>query len=138
MKSINRIFGLRWLCLFAVLLISIPVWADSAPGKRIAYRRVYAPMDRLADWPRGKGLYKPMDATAFERWASGESIENESPQVTDAQFSAILEDEDQLTGEMALQIDSPSTELKVLPLSPCEVALADLEWSNTERVFLLK
>ena len=130
MKSINQIFGLRWLCLFAVLLISIPVWADSAPGKRIAYRRVYAPVDRLADWPRGKGLYKPMDATAFERWASGESIQNESPQVTDAQFSAILEDDDQLTGEMALQIDSPSTELQVLPLSPCEVALADLEWEQ--------
>ena len=130
MKSINRILGLRWLCLFAVLLISSLGWADSAPGKRIAFRRVYAPVERLADWPRGKGLYKPMDAIAFERWASGESIQNESPQVTAAQFSAILENEDQLTGEMALQIDSPSTELQVLLLSPCEVALADLEWEQ--------
>ena len=130
MKSINPILSLRWLCLFAVLLISVPVWGDSVTGKRIAYRRVYAPVDRLADWPRGEGLYKPMDATAFEQWASGGSIRYESPQVTDAQFSAILQDDDQLTGEMALQIDSPSPEMLVLPLSPCEVALADLEWEQ--------
>ncbi len=33
-------------------------------------------------------------------------------------------------GEVALQIESPSEEVRVLPLDPCEVALADLEWEQ--------
>ena len=134
MKLVKSVLN-RWSLGLLMALITIPLWGDGTSGKRIAYRRIYAPVDRLADWPRGKTIYKPMDADDFERWASGGEIHNAKPQVTHAQFSAVLEGKNQLTGKIALQIQSPSEETHVLPLSPFGVALADLEWErDTERV----
>ena len=33
----------------------------------LRFRRVYAPADRLKDWPRGNTRYVPMSVTEFER-----------------------------------------------------------------------
>ena len=54
------------LTLAMVLLASHPNPGSPDDGA-IKFRRIYAPLDRLADWPRGENIYKPMDAAAFER-----------------------------------------------------------------------
>jgi len=49
-------------------------WARAEPPKDrptgseiIRFRRVYAPADRLKDWPRDQVRYVPMEKTEFER-----------------------------------------------------------------------
>ena len=134
MIFVNSVFC-RWSLGLLMSLISVSVWADDTPDKRITYRRIYAPVDRLADWPRGETIYKPMDAGEFARWATGGKLQDTAPQVTHAQYSAVLEGKNQLTGEMLLEVRSPSEETHVLPLSPFGIALAGLEWErDTERI----
>ncbi len=131
MNLLNLLYRL-WFPCFLVVVVANWVCADDTLDSRISYRRIYAPVDRLADWPRGNAIYKPMDAAAFERWASGEGIAKELPQITQATFSAMLEGKDTLAGKMSFQIDAPSEETHALPLTPCGVALADLEWEQGE------
>ena len=131
MNLLNLLLRL-WFPCFLVAVVANWVCADDTLDSRISYRRIYAPVDRLADWPRGNAMYKPMDAAAFERWASGEEVTKELPQITQATFSAMLEGEDTLAGKMSFQIDAPSEETHALPLTPCGVALADLEWEQGE------
>ena len=79
----------RLLCL-AMLMLLIPLCgaAEETAAKDTAFRRVYAPANRLADWPRGRDIYKPIDAEMFERWASGAAIQQQLPQIRDIFFSS--------------------------------------------------
>tara|TARA_Y100001933_G_scaffold55150_2_gene54641 strand:- start:45306 stop:52541 length:7236 start_codon:yes stop_codon:yes gene_type:complete len=113
-----------------VLLCAAPLLGDDDASRPITYRRIYTPLNRLADWPRGDTLYKPMDAASFERWSRGNVTQKKIPQVTNAYFSAMLEDENQLSGEVVLEIVSPVKEMLAFPLEPCGVALSDLSWDR--------
>ena len=129
MKLLQSIARLLYLAML-ILLIPLCAAAEETATKDTAYRRVYAPANRLADWPRGRDIYKPIDAEMFERWASGAAIQQQVPQIRDIFFSAKLADQDQLTGEVEVRIESPQSGVSVLPLGPCEIALTDLYWEQ--------
>ena len=122
--------GFRFGLTLAVVLLMPYSSLGSPNDKAVKFRRIYAPIDRLADWPRGENIYKPMDAAAFERWARGSASQREIAQLTHADFSAALGKDGQLFGEIAMEVQSPAEQVVALPLEPCGVALADLYWDR--------
>ncbi|MEC8338297.1 MAG: hypothetical protein VXZ84_09165 [Planctomycetota bacterium] len=119
----------------ALVLLASYSSHGSPDDNAVRYRRIYAPLDRLADWPRGENMYKPMDAAAFERWAGGGTSQREMAQVTHADFSATLNEDGALSGEMALEVQSPVDQVVALPLEPCGIALTNLYWDrNNEKI----
>ena len=81
--------------------------AESAAELR--FQRIYAPADRMTDWPTGEGRYLPMEKDEFDRLLSlaQSSVANGqgvfSAQIAAAEYRASLTDEQLLNGQASIE-----------------------------------
>jgi hypothetical protein len=103
--------------------------ADALPDARV--RRVFAPADRMDDWPLGSGRYLPVDGAEFDRQLSAlqESAARmaASPQVVRATYEARLSEGLVLTGQAVLDIAHKGPRA-LLSLAPCGLAVSKAVW----------
>jgi len=104
-------------------------------NSQLQFRRVYAPVDRLADWPKGNAVYKPIDASVFERLVTRLGVpptDAAAAQIVNSEYTAQLQSDDLLVGEVTMEVRSLSDRPVMMPLTPCEIALSDPEWEDAD------
>ncbi|MES1213716.1 MAG: hypothetical protein ABUL64_03940, partial [Singulisphaera sp.] len=113
-----------------------PREVPSAPAAaRLRFRRVYAPADRVQDWPRGTTRYVPVEGEDFERLlrAAQELGETSPPAaaLTRADYTAQLDDRGTLHGSLAWDVERSGLTPAPLPMAPLSLALKALRWSDS-------
>jgi hypothetical protein len=108
-----------------------------APVEPLKFRRIYAPADAVADWPRGVDRYLPVDASEFERLAkaarapTGSGPSAPTARFGSAEFLGQLGDDNVLRGTGSLEIQkADSSETPLAPFSPCNLAIERVTGSN--------
>ena len=119
-----------------------PAQTGGTPGGRQAtdplrFIRVYAPADRLQDWPRGDVKYVPMEPKEFERLLSvaqsaGPGLRRSVAGVAAARYHARLADDRLVDGEATLEIFHVAAGGVLLPLAPCGLAVHNPRWAGAE------
>ena len=107
--------------------------AEQAGELPLDFRRVYAPLDRLSEWPAGSTVYKPINANDFERLVTrflGPPTDTTLAQIVSSKYTAHLQGADLLVGEVTMEVRSRSDRPVMMPIMPCEIALADPEWED--------
>jgi hypothetical protein len=101
----------------------------------MSFHRVYAPADRIDEWPRGTVRYVPMDREAFERTvaeiaAEAKAPANQDTQVERAVYTARLDDAGGLRGSVELSISHKAEQSVLLPLGKCDLTLTAAAWTH--------
>ena len=119
-----------------------PAQTGDAPGGRQAtdplrFIRVFAPADRLQDWPRGDVKYVPMDAAEFERrlaivQAPAPDGQRSVSSVVACRSHARLADDRLVDGEATLEVFHAAPGGVLLPLDPCGLAVHNPRWAGAE------
>ena len=128
-----------WLLWIASATGSLTACAAGAePGEgtegALQIRRVYAPADRLKDWPFGPSRYLPVDASEFERlWGSVQQAGAARPspsgaRVATALYRARLGNQPFLAGEAVLEIVQQGSTPVLMPLDPCGLTIGTAQW----------
>lgn len=124
------------LLLLAGILLSYaaqPTFADDDPPAELRFRRVFAPEDRLKNWPLGNGKYLPIDADEFDRMIEAEqSRAAKSPltpgaAIVSARYEAKLV-EDHFAGQASANIVLAGAASAMLPFEPCNLAIRRATW----------
>ena len=130
--------------LLAVLLLFTAVRAapcaddvrpdDEETAGALRFRRVFAPADRMQDWPKGAVKYLPVEAAEFERLLStarsltpGNQVQM-AARIAVAQYTAALDGDHAIRGEATLQIVHAVKDPVLLSLDPCNLALGSPRW----------
>jgi hypothetical protein len=120
---------------FTWLGIAVPAaWAAQAEPAPIAVRRVYAPADRLTEWPLGTERYLPLEAAEFERLLAAARASATGPdaalavRLTAAEYRARLEGEQLVDGQAELQVESTAPAGGLLPWGGTDLALTQPAW----------
>ena len=130
MQRWRLLFGLvaACICLPAAAFCAEPS-ADALPDARV--RRVFAPADRMDDWPLGNGRYLPVDGAEFDHQLSSlqESAARmaAAPQVVRATYDARLSEGLVLMGQAVLDIAHKGPRA-MLSLAPCGLAVSKAVW----------
>jgi len=152
-RSAPSILSIVWLLAAAALgtfahAAELPAQPPGGESQgALQFRRVYAPADRVEDWPWGKGRYLPMDAARFERllaaarntaadarppaaagWANGRyqaRLVGYGPGSSD--LLALTD------GKATLQVIHTADNPVLLPLDPCGLAVTGARWGSTEK-----
>jgi hypothetical protein len=108
---------------------------DSTAGGGVSFHRVYAPADRIDEWPRGSVRYVPMDRDAFERTVAEIAAEAKAPanaktRVERAIYSARLDAAGVLRGSAELTISHTAEQPVLLPLGECNLTLISAAWTH--------
>ena len=104
------------------------------PVEPISFRRVYAPADRLKDWPYGNVTYMPIEAAEFERLLEvvGSAIPGTrtsfAAQVTAARYEARLVGGQWIEGTARLDVVHSGESAALMPLDPCGLAVGKARW----------
>ena len=122
----------------AMVLCGLPAAAqetESIVDSPLRFRRVYAPVDRLKDWPRGDVRYVPMSLAEFGRLAgtvaSGAAGGGMSLAATlaTAEYRARLEDNRLTDGEATIDVVFTGTAPARVALDPCVLAISESTWA---------
>ncbi len=137
-----------WLILLAAasatLGAAILSAADSgAKSAAVAmlFHKVYAPADRIDEWPRGSVRYVPMDRAEFERIVAEMADEATSPanregRVEAATYSARLGADGVLRGRGELKVHHASSRGVLLDLGKCDLAIDNATWEDANDAVL--
>jgi len=113
--------------------------AEDDAVKPLRYRRIFAPADRVQDWPRGRVRYVPVDGEEFERLIKAAQDQPGgvggvlAAALIRAEYSAEFDGVDTLTGSARCEIRHTTRSRTVLPLAPFGFALRRAWWrSETE------
>ena len=108
---------------------------SSSPNpESMRFRRVFAPADRLEDWPRDTARYVPLEREEFENLVrqAGERADQSqavAPQTpTAARYSARLLGDSLVDGEALYDVAAPPTVPSTVWLAPCNLALSEPAW----------
>ena len=115
-------------------------WVNAADNVRPAstspplrFRRIYAPIDRVQDWPTGSARYVPVDGEEFERLVrSAQGSQGSAPPAATlvrAQYDAQL-DGDQLSGTLQWDVEriEHADSDSFVSLAPMNLALGPGRW----------
>lgn len=100
----------------------------------LAVRRVYAPADRMPQWPMGQQRYLPIDAAEFERLLTSARASSTGPdaglavRLSSAEYRARLEGEQLVDGQAEWTVETSTSQGGLLPLSGTNLALAQPGW----------
>ena len=133
-----------WLALLTASAAAAPPDAQGAGaakeegGQPLRFRRVFAPADRMTDWPRGEWKYLPIDAAEFERLLS--SVRNAAAgagapsgvRIVMARYTARWEAAQTLRGEATWEIAAAGGVTALLALDPCNLALGKARWLGAD------
>lgn len=106
----------------------------SSSLEAIRFRRVFAPADRLQDWPRDNARYVPMAREEFETLvrdamqAADRSHAAAPPTPVSARYSARLLGDSLVDGEAVYEVATPTAGPFTVWLDPCNLALAEATW----------
>lgn len=130
--SLHR-WGAVWTVLLATCLLgAAPASRGSADDadEPIRFNRVFAPIDRIDDWPRGDGRYIPMHADAFEALLAGsrETDAEHEPKIVAADYRARFDGETLLRGKASFQVEHHGTSDQLLSLGQCDWAIGKAVW----------
>jgi hypothetical protein len=120
--------------LVGIAPIACAVAANEEPPATIRFLRVFAPEDRMKEWPLGEERYLPVDAAEFERLAAGaQSHASKVPGATIdlARYEAKLTN-DQLVGEAAMNVSLVGSTPAMLTFEPCNLALGACTWNAAD------
>ena len=138
-RRVSGRIAVGWLSAAAALLACCASQgADPPPGENSAapafpFRRIFAPADRVADWPRGQTNYLPIESAEFERLirlveGAGAASELGSAQLVSANYEAQLVDDDTLVGNFAWQVSHGAKQAALISLDPAGIALHRATW----------
>lgn len=99
----------------------------------LAYRRVFVPAERTADWPTEGAQYLPMERAEFERLVqqSTERRQLQRPglaRVTSADYVARLTETDSLAGVATFDVRAIENSPTLLPLAPWNAVVLRGRW----------
>ncbi len=103
----------------------------------LRFIRVYAPADRIEDWPRRDGRFVPMEPSEFERRvrlveaAPGVAVAP-AVGVASAEYRARLVGDQLVDGEATLQVFRRGQGRASLSLEPCGLAIRNPRWGADE------
>jgi hypothetical protein len=131
-----RACWLLWIASLAAWPPAIGVAAEpvGTAGAPIEIRRIYAPADRLKDWPFGPERYVPIDPADFERlWDAAQMAGLSAPGLSDARIAAAryqarLGDEPFLVGEAVMEVVHQGDTPVMVPLDPCGLTIGKAQW----------
>ncbi|HVU86672.1 MAG TPA: hypothetical protein VHD36_05095 [Pirellulales bacterium] len=107
----------------------------AAAAGTLRFRRVYAPAERVQDWPRGTARYVPVDGPEFERLvkaAQEESGDRPAPACLEqADYTAQFDGIDRLQGTFAWEVERTVSSAAPVNLSPLNLALGKTRWSDS-------
>lgn len=110
--------------------------ASHAPTK---FRRVFVPADRVSEWPLKNIPYKTVPPDEFEGWIRQieETVNDPSgaplaARVSAAHYSAAWDGAQRLYGEARLTLAHLARSPAILPLEPCNLALAGARWADVD------
>ncbi len=109
---------------------------DNKSAGELTFRRVFAPADRIDEWPRGAQPYVPVDGEEFERLVEIAEMTRIgvrgalAPRILTAHYEAHLVDDKLVVGTGTLRIDHPRDEPALLILNPCQVAISEATWED--------
>jgi hypothetical protein len=113
--------------------------ADAAASNPLRYRRILAPADSIADWPRGNDRYLPVEPAEFNELIrsaqghSGPSASAPRATITSTHLHARLVDEHLLEGTATVDIAATlDKNASAVPWSPCNLAIESLKWSTPD------
>lgn len=127
---------LRGLLLALAAATTVAVAAEPAAEPPLRVRRIYAPADRVADWPTGGQRFVPIEADRFEQLLGEAQATTGSGQlpptarVGRALFQARLDNDALVDGEARLEIDAPAGQAALVPLRPCNLAVHSAYWAD--------
>jgi hypothetical protein len=107
---------------------------EPAEAAELRFRRVYAPADRISDWPTGEGKYLPLESDEFEQLLS---LARSGPpdrqgsftsRTVAAEYQAELSGEQLLSGRATLEITHSGQSAGMLSLEPCNAAICKTAW----------
>ena len=107
---------------------------DPAGPAELHFRRVYAPADRMKDWPTGEGKYLPLESDEFQRLLglvqSGTPEDRSSfvSRIVAAEYQAELSGEQLLKGRATLEITHSGKSAGMMSLEPCNAAISKTAW----------
>ncbi len=127
------------LLFFSATMLSVASFAavkaqESAGPAELRFRRVYAPANRINDWPTGEGKYLPLESDEFQRLlglvptGAPEDRSSFSSRITAAEYQAQLSGEQLLSGRATLEITHSGKSPGMLPLEPCNAAIHKTAW----------
>lgn len=104
----------------------------------LRFRKVFAPAERVDEWPLADQRYVPVAPQEFDRLV--ESIERQrrttitpgGALLTHARYEATLEEGDVLRGTAHWSIEQATEQLGWLPLEPCNLALHSARWDHDD------
>jgi hypothetical protein len=106
----------------------------AAPAS-LRFRRVYAPAERVQDWPRGTARYVPVDGPEFERLlkaAEEQAGDHPAPAaLARAEYTAQFDGIDGLQGTFAWEIERTGSSASAVDLAPLNLALEKTRWSDS-------
>jgi len=124
----------------AVLILGLPTGfcapMETGPGTGLRFRRVYAPADRLSDWPKGKSRYIPVEPAEFERLlkeGQASAADDRAPATTrllKAEYKAQLIGDQMAAGEAVFEVAHGTDHSALLPLEPFSLAIGKATWSG--------
>ncbi|HEY5314063.1 MAG TPA: hypothetical protein VIK18_16145, partial [Pirellulales bacterium] len=131
MTTVGKL-GLR-LAAAIGLLAAVTLAAAQTPlpqPPELKFRRIYAPSNGILDWPRGNVRYLPVEPDEFERLvqaAGGLPLETATAlaaRIDRAHYRARLDDDLLAAGQATFEIMHSAAGPVLLPLAPCNLALA--------------
>ncbi|MGA2799337.1 MAG: hypothetical protein ABSE63_17280, partial [Thermoguttaceae bacterium] len=107
---------------------------DPAGPAELHYRRVYAPANRVNDWPTGEGKYLPLESDEFQRLlglvrSGGPEVRSSFvSRIAAAEYQAELSGEQLLRGRARLEITHSGQAAGMMSLEPCNAAISKTVW----------
>lgn len=118
--------------LLAILFLLPGPPAEAPPG--VSVRRIYAPADRMDQWPLGAQRYLPVEAGEFERLLRAAQAAGSGPdpslavRIVQAEYRARLDGEQLVDGQAELRIGTSNPGGGLLGLGACSLAISQPTW----------
>ncbi len=118
-------------CLCIVFLFTSPARAQEAP---LRFRKVFVPQGDIEALKRD---YMPIGRDKFKRLLAEIQSQSATPgqlaaRIQRAEYSAVLDGDQLINGQAKLDVVHHSTDLSLLPLAPCNLALGPATWQGDE------
>lgn len=126
------------LAVLAAIAAGAEPAAPAAAAKPLHYRRIYAPADRVGEWPRGTTRYLPIEREEFERLlaaanaAAPESRPVASARIVTAEYCARLSGASLVGGTAKLKIEVAGKAPAALPIDPCNLAIQESKQNSAD------
>lgn len=147
MRCWSLLLLMAWLGPAGVAQWATPAAAQESPAPEAAavlkFRRIYAPEDDVALWPRANVRYLPIEPAEFEELAAtirsvpSTADTSAAASLAEANYAARLQGDALVDGTSRIQVDHAVEGAALVPLDPCNLAIGDAQWSGAESLAMV-